>query len=295
MIHSMTGFGKAEATFDFRKITVEVRSVNSKQADISFRMPSSLRYIEMDIRKEVTETLLRGKIDIYIGVEETSPEPRVHFNAELAKKYWEQLSALSQATGIPMLEDPMRSILTFQGVVMASDPDEIGDSDDSLKDAVMTTLREALANHLAFRDQEGRALYAVFTDNIHAISELLEQTAPFEEERITAVRARLEEGLKKYIETDYDRNRLEQELIYYIEKLDVNEEKNRLRNHLAYFLQSMDKEEVGQGRTLGFIAQEIGREVNTLGSKSNHSELQKIVVKMKDHLEQIKEQVLNVL
>lgn len=295
MIHSMTGFGKAEVTYGFRKITVEVRSVNSKQADVSLRIPGDLRYLEMDIRKEVTDTLLRGKIDVYIGIEGTSSEPRVQFNARLAQNYWEQLSKLSENTGIPMLQDPMRTILSLQGVIVPADSSDGESEEDALKHAVMTVLHEALSSHQSFRDQEGRALYDVFVDNIQAISLLLEQTAPYEEERITAVRTRLDEGLKKYIEADYDRNRLEQEMIYYIEKLDINEEKNRLRNHLNYFRETMDKGEVGQGRTLGFIAQEIGREVNTLGSKSNHAELQKIVVKMKDHLEQIKEQVLNVL
>lgn len=295
MIHSMTGFGKAEATYGFRKITVEVRSVNSKQADVFLRVPSDLRYMEMDIRKQVTDTLLRGKIDVYISIEGAGAEPRVQFNSELARRYWEQLSELSHTTEIPMLRDPMRTILSLQGVIIPADGQSDESSEEALKEAVMAVLRDALTAHISFRNQEGRALYEVFVDNIDAIAALMEQTATYEEERIAAVRARLEEGLKKYIETDYDRNRLEQEMIYYIEKLDVNEEKNRLRNHLSYFRQTMDKDEVGQGRTLGFIAQEIGREVNTLGSKSNHAELQKIVVGMKDHLEQIKEQVLNVL
>ena len=293
MLHSMTGFGKAEAKSETRKVTAEVRSLNSKQADISLRLPFDLRSAEIEIRKLVADELLRGKIDVYISSERLHEEPGVSFDAELAKGYWAELQALSEGTGIPMLTDPMRTILTLNGVQRSREEseEELGE----LHDLALEALRGALERLKEFRAQEGLSLYKVFADNNRAISELLALTKPYEEERLAEIKQRLEDNLKKYIDHEYDPGRLEQEMIFYIEKLDVNEEKNRLKNHLKYFAETMDLPEPGQGRKLGFIAQEMGREINTLGSKSNHAELQKIVVKMKDHLEQIKEQVLNVL
>ena len=293
MIHSMTGFGKAEAKSELLKVTAEVRSLNSKQADISLRLPYDLRSEELEVRKTVADRLLRGKIDVYVSVERLRPEPAVSFDADMASAYWRELNALSEKTGIPMLTDPMRTILSFAGVQKSHEETE--EEKEALKSLMMEALDGALAALGEFRAQEGRSLYDVFRSNNLAIEELLDQTKPYEEARLTEIRQRLEDNLKKYIDHEYDPGRLEQEMIFYIEKLDVNEEKNRLRNHLRYFQETMDLPEPGQGRKLGFIAQEMGREINTLGSKSNHAELQKIVVKMKDHLEQIKEQVLNVL
>lgn len=290
----MTGFGKAEAKAGNKQITVELRSVNSKQADINLRFPSDIRHLEIVARKIITDELQRGKIDVFINLEQLTEEPSINLNAELAKEYWNELQKFSQASGVPLPVDPMRTILTLPGVMLHDTPDDPHQAEE-LERITQKAILEACQRLKEFRDQEGEALYSGFIKNISTIQELLESVEPYEQERITEVRERLEEGLRKYVEVEYDRSRLEQEMIYYIEKLDVNEEKNRLRNHLEYFLNTLDQDEVGQGRKLGFIAQEIGREINTLGSKSNHAILQKIVVKMKDELEQIKEQVLNVL
>ncbi|MDD7437269.1 MAG: YicC family protein [Bacteroidales bacterium] len=294
MIHSMTGFGKAEVKTATKKITVEVRSVNSKQADLSLRCPSEIRHVEMSARKLVTSKLQRGKIDLFITYEQLHTEPSICLNHELAGKYWAMLQSFSQATSIPLPSDPMRTIMTMPGV-MENDRKECEEDEQALEEISLKAVEEACDKLSEFRLQEGQALYNGFVKNIQEISTLLDNVALYEEERILEIRQRIEEGLGKYLDVDYDRSRLEQEMIYYIEKLDVNEEKNRLRNHLKYFLETLDQEEVGQGRKLGFISQEMGREINTLGSKSNHAALQRIVVKMKDELEQIKEQVLNVL
>lgn len=294
MIHSMTGFGKSEAKTATKKITVEIRSVNSKQADLSIRCPSEIRHIEMPARKLVTDMLQRGKIDLYISYEQLHTEPSISLNQELATKYWTMLQDFSNATSIPLPSDPMRMIMNMPGV-METDRVESAEDEQALEDISLKAIEEACIQLNEFRLQEGQALCQGFVKNVEEIGRLLDSVTPYEEERIIEIRQRIEEGLSKYTEIDYDRSRLEQEMIYYIEKLDVNEEKNRLRNHLKYFIETLEHEEVGQGRKLGFISQEIGREINTLGSKSNHATLQKIVVKMKDELEQIKEQVLNVL
>ncbi|MDN4754588.1 YicC/YloC family endoribonuclease [Porphyromonadaceae bacterium W3.11] len=294
MIHSMTGFGKAEAKSRNKKITVELRSVNSKQADINLRFPSDIRHLEMPVRKLITEELQRGKIDVFINLEQLNEEPNINLNADLAKKYWDKFQEFSNVSGVPLPKDPMRTILSLPGV-MQYDVEENPEQAKELESITLNAIKEACQQLNEFRNQEGESLYQGFVKNITSIQELLATVDPYEKERITEIRERLEDGLKKYIDIDYDHSRLEQEMIYYIEKLDVNEEKNRLSNHLEYFLNTLEQDEVGQGRKLGFIAQEIGREINTLGSKSNHATLQKIVVKMKDELEQIKEQVLNVL
>lgn len=294
MIHSMTGFGKAEAKSRNKKITVVLRSVNSKQADINLRFPSDIRHLEMPVRKLITEELQRGKIDVFINLEQLNEEPNINLNADLAKKYWDKFQEFSNVSGVPLPKDPMRTILSLPGV-MQYDVEENPEQAKELESITLNAIKEACQQLNEFRNQEGESLYQGFVKNITSIQELLATVDPYEKERITEIRERLEDGLKKYIDIDYDHSRLEQEMIYYIEKLDVNEEKNRLSNHLEYFLNTLEQDEVGQGRKLGFIAQEIGREINTLGSKSNHATLQKIVVKMKDELEQIKEQVLNVL
>lgn len=294
MIHSMTGFGKAEASTPTQKITVEIRSINSKQADISLRFPQELRHIELAARKRVIEKLQRGKIDIFISFEQLHTEPSLQLNSELGKQYWQLLKEFSESTSIPLPTDPMRMVLNMPGVMNTESSTSEKETQD-LENITMQAVEEACDRLNEFRLQEGKSLYNGFIKNVQTIAQLLDSVAPYEAERITEIRQRIEEGLSKYVDVEYDRSRLEQEMIYYIEKLDVNEEKNRLRNHIKYFIETLDHEEVGQGRKLGFIAQEMGREINTLGSKSNHATLQKIVVKMKDELEQIKEQVLNVL
>lgn len=293
MIHSMTGFGKAEAKSDPLKVTVEIRSLNSKQADISLRLPYELRSAEIEARKIVSERLQRGKIDLFVSIDHLRREPAISFDTELASAYMDELNTLSQKTGIPLPVDPMRLIISFTGVQKSREESE--EEVAEVRSLMFRALDEAISGLCEFRIQEGLSLYDVFRENLDQIEALLDSTDPYEEERITDVRLRLVENLKKYDLHEYDPGRLEQEMIYYIEKLDVNEEKNRLRNHLRYFRETMDLPEPGQGRKLGFIAQEMGREINTLGSKSNHTELQRIVVRMKDHLEQIKEQVLNAL
>lgn len=290
MIQSMTGFGKGSVENEVRRISVEIRSINSKQADISVRLPVELRGIEMEVRKRLSTSLLRGKIDLFVTIEELTSKPKAHIDQELLKLYWDELNRISQETSIPLPSDPMRTLLAMPNIYTIKKEEEQG-----YDEITLNVVDEAINALIAFREQEGQALAAVFQKNINTISRLLEEIEPYEKERIENVRTKLNEGLQKYIETDYDRNRLEQELIYYIEKLDVNEEKNRLTNHLSYFIKTMNESSDGEGRKLGFIAQEIGREINTLGSKSNHAEMQKIVVRMKDELEQIKEQVLNVL
>lgn len=293
MIHSMTGFGKAEASSESLKITAEIRSLNSKQADIGLRMPTEFRQEEMEIRKMVAQSLIRGKIDVFIIVEHLIDTPQLTFNASLLQQYWSQIQELVETTQVPMPLDPFRTMISFPGVTRSSNLEDEATAGSS--QLLLTVTRNAIEQLQEFRRQEGEALAVVFLENIDAIEALLAMTKPYEDERIQEIRTRLEEGIKKYVDQEYDKNRLEQELIYYIERLDVNEEKKRLQNHLDYFRETLSHPEIGQGRKLGFIAQEIGREINTLGSKSNHAELQKIVVKMKDHLEQIKEQVLNVL
>lgn len=288
----MTGFGRAEKSGEGKKVTVEIYSVNSKNADVNVHIPGHLRTLEQEIRKRTTTRCLRGKMDVYVSVDHLETQAPLTLDEQVAATYWERLQQLSHDTGIPLPQDPMRLIIGFQGVLHTVEIDEAErESDGRL---VMEALEEAVDHFIAFRAQEGESLYRVFQENIEAIRTLIGSTEPYEQERIDTVRERLETELRRVTQNNFDASRLEQEMIYYIDKLDVHEERNRLINHLSYFESTMDGE-VGQGRKLGFIAQEIGREINTFGSKSNHATLQKITVKMKDHLEQIKEQVLNVL
>lgn len=288
----MTGYGRAEKSGEGKKVTVEIYSVNSKNADVNVHIPGHLRTLEQEIRKRTTTRCLRGKMDVYVSVDHLETQAPLTLDEQVAATYWERLQQLSHDTGIPLPQDPMRLIIGFQGVLHTVEIDEAErESDGRL---VMEALEEAVDHFIAFRAQEGESLYRVFQENIEAIRTLIGSTEPYEQERIDTVRERLETELRRVTQNNFDASRLEQEMIYYIDKLDVHEERNRLINHLSYFESTMDGE-VGQGRKLGFIAQEIGREINTFGSKSNHATLQKITVKMKDHLEQIKEQVLNVL
>ena len=288
----MTGYGRAEKSGEGKKVTVEIYSVNSKNADVNVHIPGHLRTLEQEIRKRTTTRCLRGKMDVYVSVDHLETQAPLTLDEQVAATYWERLQQLSHDTGIPLPQDPMRLIIGFQGVLHTVEIDEAErESDGRL---VMEALEEAVDHFIAFRAQEGESLYRVFQENIEAIRTLIGSTEPYEQERIDMVRERLETELRRVTQNNFDASRLEQEMIYYIDKLDVHEERNRLINHLSYFESIMDGE-VGQGRKLGFIAQEIGREINTFGSKSNHATLQKITVKMKDHLEQIKEQVLNVL
>lgn len=287
----MTGYGKSVVTFNEKKIHVEIKSLNSKALDLSTRIAPLYREKEMDIRQTVSGVLKRGKIDFSIWIEKDAAADATPINSALIENYYRQIKAISESTGIPEPQDWFATLLRMPDVMTKTDVEELGDDEWA---AVSQGINEALEGLTAFRDQEGAALYKKFREKLDNITKLLASIETYEKSRVEKIRARIIEGLKSIPEIEYDKNRLEQELIYYIEKLDINEEKQRLANHLKYFRETMD-EGTAQGKKLGFIAQEMGREINTTGSKSNNAEMQNIVVKMKDELEQIKEQVLNVL
>ncbi|MGM9746890.1 MAG: YicC/YloC family endoribonuclease [Paludibacteraceae bacterium] len=293
MLLSMTGYGKAICEYNNKKITVEIKSLNSKQVDLSTRIANAYREKEIDLRAMVAQLLERGKIDFTLTVEDTCGSAAACINQTIVGNYYKQLVEMSEQLHIPL---PVEANL-FDTLLRLPDALKIDTPlvDDDEYKVVFDTVGRAIDQLVAFRQQEGAALQRMFTEKLERIGALLLEVDKYESERIAKIRAHLLENLKE-IETKVavDRNRFEQELIYYIEKLDVNEEKVRLRNHLKYFAETMEHEHAA-GKKLGFIAQEMGREINTLGSKSNHSEMQIIVVKMKDELEQIKEQVLNVL
>ena len=291
MIYSMTGYGKAVALYQDRKICVEVRSLNGKAMDLSTRIAPQFKGYEMQVRALLTTRLERGKVDFSLWVEQNDKAETPSINVAVMQGYVEQFRSASETMGIDMPQNLMEVLLRMPEVVARKEIYEVSEDEWAV---ALETVNKAVDELLDFRRQEGEALYAKFTAKIENIGALLASVEPFEKERVEKIRARVVDALEKGVTVDYDRNRLEQELIYYIEKLDVNEEKQRLTNHLGYFVETMDGA-VGQGKKLGFIAQEMGREINTLGSKSNHAEMQNIVVRMKDELEQIKEQVLNVM
>lgn len=291
----MTGFGKAALRYGSRTITVAIKSLNSKQADLSARVPSAYRTAELELRSLITSQLQRGKIDLSISIDDDALEGNASLiNREALIGYVHQLRALSSELGQELPLDTA-ALLRLPGVLDTESTRQPELGEEEL--AVLRQATQQAADELTeFRRQEGVMLYEVLAERIQRITALLAEITYPEAERIQQVRQRLEEGLRKLMPSgDYDRSRLEQELIYYIEKLDINEEKSRLAHHLSYFMEVLDAPQPGQGKTLGFIAQEIGREINTMGSKSNHATMQQLVVQMKDELEQIKEQVLNVL
>lgn len=287
----MTGFGKAIVELPQRKITVEIKSLNSKQLDLSMRVPQIYKALEMDIRSEIAQRLERGKVDFSIQIEnKASGDSSAQINTDIIKKYYEQLKAATTALQIPEPTDWLPTLLRLPDTLKS----ETAEASDDENEAVKRAVNEAIDHLIEFRAQEGLMLQKLFTEKISNIARLLTEVEPYEKERTEKIKARIVDALNKIENFDYDKNRMEQEMIFYIEKLDINEEKNRLDNHLKYFIETMDGH-YGQGKKLGFISQEIGREVNTMGSKANHAELQKIVVRMKDELEQIKEQILNVM
>ncbi len=291
MIQSMTGYGKAVVTYNEKKINVEVKSLNSKQLDLQTRIAPLYREKEMDIRQMVAKAVERGKVDFAIWIEKEAGTDATPINGALVENYYRQLKDISAKTGIPEPQDWYSVLMRMPDVTTRTDVEVLSDEEwDAARKAILL----ALAQLQEFRMQEGAALQKKFTEKIDNIAALLESIEPFEKQRVEKIRARIVDGLKAIPEVEYDKNRLEQELIYYIEKLDISEEKQRLANHLKYFRETME-EGHSQGKKLGFIAQEMGREINTTGSKSNQAEMQNIVVKMKDELEQIKEQVLNAL
>ena len=291
MLLSMTGFGKGVAENSSRKFTVEIKTLNSKQLDFSSRMPSVYREMEVECRNLVASRIERGKVDLAVTVETLGATSDISINMEGAAAYKAQIERMSQELGLPAPADWYSVLLRMPDVMHTDCVDTIDDDDRATLLKAVEAACDALRQ---FRAKEGKKLEEFFASRISHIAGLLAEVPKYEAERITRIRARIEDALSQIPQADYDRGRYEQEMIFYIEKLDINEEKQRLAQHLEYFTETMGAEP-GQGKKLGFISQEMGREINTLGSKSNHAEMQITVVKMKDELEQIKEQVLNVL
>lgn len=285
---SMTGFGKSTGTFQSKKVSIEVRSLNSKSLDLNVRIAGPYRELESEIRKIIGELLDRGKIDVNINLDSTGDVKNYAINKDLAKAYYADLKGVNDLIG-EKTEDYLALILRMPDIYI----NEKEELDTPEKEWLISLLREACDNLNSFRRQEGEALEKEFFERITEIRNLLNEVPRYEQERIDTVRERIRKGLEDLEKSTHDDNRLEQEMIFYMEKLDVSEEKMRLSNHLDYFLHTMVLPH--SGKKLGFISQEIGREVNTLGSKSNHGEMQKLVVDMKDSLEKIKEQILNTL
>lgn len=293
MIQSMTGYGNAVAEFGGKKVHVEVKSLNSKALDLSTRIAPLYREKEMEIRSFIQGHLERGKVDLSIWVEKEAALTADPVNVALASQYYNELTSMASTLNIDTkTTDWMTLLLRMPDIMSHTEVEVLSDEEWQV---VNKTLCEAVGNLIDFRKQEGQALQRKFTEKIENIRSLLHSITPYEQSRVEKIRQRIIDGLSQLSGVDYDSNRLEQEMIYYIEKLDISEEKQRLTNHLDYFLQTMNEGTGGQGKKLGFIAQEMGREINTTGSKSNQAEMQNIVVQMKDELEQIKEQVLNVM
>ncbi len=292
MIQSMTGYGKSMVELPDKKVHVEIKSLNSKAMDLSTRIAPVYREKEMEIRNELAKVLERGKVDFTLWIEKKDAEQSATpINQELVSAYYKRIKEIASMTGIPEPADWFSTLLRLPDVMTKNEMQEL---DEEEWKVVHAAVEEALHRLVEFRQQEGAALEKKFREKIANITRLLAEVEPYEKERVGKIKDRIVESLEKTISVDYDKNRLEQELIYYIEKLDINEEKQRLSNHLQYFIATLENGS-GQGKKLGFIAQEMGREINTLGSKSNQAEMQRIVVQMKDELEQIKEQVLNVM
>jgi uncharacterized protein (TIGR00255 family) len=293
----MTGYGKSVAEFNGKKIHAEIKSLNSKALDLSTRIAPLYREKEMEIRQIIQTSLERGKVDFSIWIEKDESTVSAPVNTALVKEYYQQLLAVSEELGLNTsaeansASDWMRVLVRMPDVTVRTEVEELSEDEWAVARGVV---EQAVQNLVDFRKQEGRALTKKFLEKIDNIASLLASIEPYEQGRTEKIRQRIIESLEQHIGSDYDKNRLEQELIYYVEKLDISEEKQRLSNHLRYFVETMN-EGHGQGKKLGFIAQEMGREINTTGSKSNQAEMQNIVVKMKDELEQIKEQVLNVM
>ena len=299
MIFSMTGYGKAESLVaNNKKLVVEIKSLNSKSMDLSVRIASQLRSKELEIRTLIAQRLERGKIDLSIYyqdvVQDANTTVYTPINRDAFIYYYKELISLQNELGWANNQDIIAAIMRMPDVTKVQDSNEVSEEEWAV---VLQTIEEAIKQFNAFREQEGASLYTMFCEKLETIATLLSEVEPYEQSRVEKIKARIEGNLEQLSATTQqaiDRNRLEQEMIFYLEKLDITEEKVRLTNHLRYFRETMC-ETTGVGKKLGFIAQEMGREINTLGSKSNQSEMQIIVVKMKDILEQIKEQVLNVL
>ncbi|MCM1452214.1 MAG: YicC family protein [Clostridium sp.] len=293
MLYSMTGFGRAVAETNGKKIVVEIKSLNSKQMDLTLRVPQSLRELEPELRAMASSALERGKADMIAAIETPGTAACTQFNIEAVKAYKQQILEIASEAGLPEPTDWYSVLLRFPEVTHAEAT--VAEASQEEASTVMQTAKKAIDALMEYRAAEGKKLEEFFAIRIKAISELLAKVPQYEEARVAQIKDRIYENLSKLNQVEFDRGRFEQEMIYYIEKLDINEEKQRLKQHLAYFMETMALPHPGQGKKLGFISQEMGREINTLGSKSNHAEMQKLVVMMKDALEQIKEQVLNVM
>ena len=287
----MTGYGKADAEFQGKKIHVEIKSLNSKALDLTTRVAQLYREKEMEMRAMIQSSLERGKVEFSLWVEKGETVTAASINGNIVAAYAQQIKEISDKLGWNFPADPWSVIVRLPEITQSNAVETLSEEEWGV---VRQAVQEAIDHLVAFRKQEGVALAAKFAEKLDNIAALMEQIVPFEQSRVAKIRERLETRLEELKGVDYDKNRLEQELIYYIEKLDISEEKQRLANHLNYFRETMQNGH-GQGKKLGFIAQEMGREINTTGSNSNQAEMQNIVVKMKDELEQIKEQVLNVM
>ena len=290
MIKSMTGFGKGEASLSNKKITVEIRSLNSKQLDMNVKLPTLYRTFEFDIRSRVAAAVVRGKADISVTVENTAVNTSATINKELFREYLRQMNDTLAFSGVDAAYDAIVPVIMRMPEVVSTQAEEVSAEEQA---ALMQALDAALEQFNAFREQEGATLIADLLRRVDKIEELKADVVPYEQSRCETIKNRIRENLSQ-LKVDVDSNRLEQEMIFYIEKLDITEEKVRLSNHCRYFREVAANEDAA-GRKLGFIAQEMGREINTLGSKANEANIQILVVKMKDELEKIKEQVLNIL
>ena len=290
MVKSMTGFGKGEAALRNKKITVEIRSLNSKQLDLSLRLPAVYRQSEYEIRNLIARTIQRGKVDVFVTVESQAVETSARINREVFREYLRQMNDTLSFSGIDAGYDAILPVIMRLPDVVATEAEAISEEEHA---ALLAAVESAAAHLDAFREQEGAILIADLLRRVELIEQYKTEVVPFEKARTETVKARILDNLSK-LAVDVDRNRLEQEMIFYLEKLDITEEKVRITNHCNYFREVASSEE-GAGRKLGFIAQEMGREINTMGSKANEPNIQILVVKMKDELEKIKEQVLNIL
>ena len=289
MILSMTGYGKAETEYINKKITVEIKSLNSKQFDVNLRIPSIYRDKEIEIRNKLSQTIERGKVDFTIFIDNSDKLPASKINRSAIESYCEEIKLIAESLKIHEPVDWFSVLIRLPDVIKT----EVAELDENEWEIMKQTIDDALKNLIQFRVQEGEMLEKVFVEKINNISLLAKEIEQYELERVERMKIKIQDSFRK-LELTYDENRFEQEMVYYIERLDISEEKARLGNHLNYFSETLTNEK-NQGRKLGFIIQEIGREINTLGSKSNNADMQKIVVQMKDELAQMKEHILNVL
>jgi len=292
MLYSMTGFGRAESKLNDKKLSVEVKSLNGKSSDVRLKIPAYFREKELVIRQMISKSLIRGKIDAIVSISSESGDDEYGLNKDLFKKYYNELSSLKSELNIPEA-DVMSSILRIPNVIQAQE----NDLDEEEWDLTSKLIEEAISNLQNFRKTEGASLEKDLRHRVNSIASLLEKIEPFEKERMVVIKDRIRKNINEFFNNNAnsDENRFEQEIFYYLEKLDINEEKIRLAQHCKYFIEQLDQEGISKGRKLNFISQEIGREINTIGSKAQFSAIQQIVVQMKDDLEKIKEQLLNTL